>query len=183
MKRVLVVGGSSFAGRVLVEELLKAGGYEIHVPNRGAFPLGNEGVREHRCDRHDLGRLKETLPRLERDAAHGAGSEGGRIAEHIVRVHSDWQAEMFGKYPAFMSGARPLGSGGDASRGTSFQAYLRGELDSYSKRTLALLRDDTLDMLEKGLNMSEKVYEFLVKSLGYSSLDEAEKTLSLRRPV
>jgi 2'-hydroxyisoflavone reductase len=67
MKRVLVVGGSYFVGRVFVEELLKAGGYEIHVLNRGRIPIRKEGVREHTSDRHDLARLKEALPRLSWD--------------------------------------------------------------------------------------------------------------------
>jgi len=67
MKRVLVVGGSYFVGRVFVEELLKTGGYEIHVLNRGRIPMRKEGVQEHTSDRHDLARLKENLPRLSWD--------------------------------------------------------------------------------------------------------------------
>ena len=67
MKRALVVGGSYFVGRVFVEELIKAGGYEVHVLNRGRIPIRKEGVREHKADRHDLARLKEALPRLSWD--------------------------------------------------------------------------------------------------------------------
>ncbi len=35
MKKVLVLGGTQFVGRVLVEELLKRGGYEVVLFNRG----------------------------------------------------------------------------------------------------------------------------------------------------
>jgi hypothetical protein len=125
---------------------------------------------------HKYARMQNLIPE-----AHGAGSDGRRIIDDIVRIHCGWQEEMFGKYPAFMSGARPLGSGGDTARATSFETYLLGELDSYSERTLALLRGDMLDLREKGLNMSEEVYESLVVSLGYSSLAEAERTLAARR--
>ncbi len=35
MKKVLVLGGTQFVGRVLVEQLLKRGGYEVVLFNRG----------------------------------------------------------------------------------------------------------------------------------------------------
>jgi 2'-hydroxyisoflavone reductase len=58
---VLVMGGSYFAGRVFVEELLKAGSYQVCVLNRGRIPMGMPGVREIRCDRHDEAALKACL--------------------------------------------------------------------------------------------------------------------------
>jgi hypothetical protein len=113
--------------------------------------------------------------------AHGGGSEGARAIDDIVRIHYGWQEELFRKYPAFMSGARPLGSGDDSDRATSFETYLRGELDSYSEPTLSCLHADILSLRESGLNMSEVVYDFLVRQLGYPSLSEAERTLAERR--
>jgi predicted CopG family antitoxin len=35
--------------------------------------------------------------------------------------------------------------------------------------------------LERGINVSEEVYEFLVKESGYASLQEAERSLGKRR--
>jgi hypothetical protein len=125
---------------------------------------------------HKYARMDDLIPE-----AHGGDSEGRRNIEEIVRIHYRWQDEMFGKYPVFMSGARPLGSGEDSDRATSFETYLRGELDSYSERTLALLKADMVSMRERGLNMSEAVYESLVKQLGYASLADAERTLAERR--
>ena len=121
---------------------------------------------------HKYARMQGLIPE-----AHGGANESVRIVDDIVRIHYVWQEEMFRKYPAFMSGARPIGSVEDTMRATSFETYLRGELDSYSERTLVLLRADMLSMRERGLNMSEEVYEFLVKKLGYSSLADAERTL------
>ena len=55
----------------------------------------------------------------------------------------------------------------------------RGELETYSERTLALLHRDLLAMLASGGSLSEKVYDFLVRASGYDSLAEAEKKLRL----
>lgn len=61
MKNVLVIGGSYFAGRVFVEELLGCGGYVPCVVNRGSRPLGLEGVHEIACDRHDTARMASAI--------------------------------------------------------------------------------------------------------------------------
>jgi nucleoside-diphosphate-sugar epimerase len=62
MKDVLILGGSYFVGRVFLEELLRKGGYRIHVLNRGNIPIHREDVVEVVCDRHDLDRMGELLP-------------------------------------------------------------------------------------------------------------------------
>lgn len=61
MKKVAVIGGSYFLGRVFVEEALKAGGLEITVINRGHRPLNMPGVTEKVCDRNDAPALKAAL--------------------------------------------------------------------------------------------------------------------------
>jgi hypothetical protein len=101
----------------------------------------------------------------------------------IVKMHFRWQKEMFEKYPAFMHGARPLSSDEDTDSATSFQTYLRGELESYSERTLRLLYRDMNEKLARGVNMSEEVYELLVKKMGYPSLAEVERSLADRGGV
>ncbi|MFC1965940.1 NAD-dependent epimerase/dehydratase family protein [Chloroflexota bacterium] len=67
MKKILIVGGSYFVGRVFVEELLNYGEYDIYVMNRGNRPLKLEGVREIVCDRHDTGKLSKVLLSLQWD--------------------------------------------------------------------------------------------------------------------
>ena len=68
MGKVLVVGGSYFAGRVFIEELLKDGETEIHAFNRGRIRLGMPGVVEHRGDREDPAQIRGAIPRAEWDA-------------------------------------------------------------------------------------------------------------------
>ena len=74
-----------------------------------------------------------------------------------------------------MSGGRPLSSAEDSAFLTSFETYLRGELETYSDATLELLNFDILDKNAKGISMAEELYTFLVKDKGYDSLDEAEQ--------
>ena len=61
VSRVLVVGGSYFAGRVFVEELVKASGHDVTVLNRGRIPMGMPEVTEIRCDRHDAEAMRGCL--------------------------------------------------------------------------------------------------------------------------
>jgi nucleoside-diphosphate-sugar epimerase len=68
MKKVLVIGGSYFAGRVFVEELVKEKDVDIHVFNRGRIRLGFGGVNEHRGDREDGAQIRSAIPEEEWDA-------------------------------------------------------------------------------------------------------------------
>jgi hypothetical protein len=96
------------------------------------------------------------------------------ILEEIVNVQFAWQKEIVDEYPALMAGARPLSSSEDSESATSFETYLRGELESYSDETLTLLHEDIRRKRDDGRNMSREVYDFLAKATGFSSLDEAE---------
>lgn len=62
MKNVLIIGGTNFAGRVLVEDLLKTGGYGIYIMSRASLPADWEGVVPIQCDRHEVEELKKGLP-------------------------------------------------------------------------------------------------------------------------
>ena len=73
-----------------------------------------------------------------------------------------------------MSGARALSGGQPGIDWPSFENYLRCELESYSERTLESLSNDVNALKEKGKNMSDEIYTYLVKKKGYQSLEEAE---------
>ncbi|MDI6741118.1 MAG: DUF4125 family protein [Smithella sp.] len=103
------------------------------------------------------------------------------LIDKIVECQFTWQRSMMKKYPGIMSGGRPLSSAEDSGFMTSFETYLRGELETYSDATLELLNFDILDKNAKGMNMAEELYTFLVKDKGYDSLDEAEQASSKTR--
>jgi len=62
---------------------------------------------------------------------------------------------------------------------TSFETYARGELETYSERTLGLLQRDLLAMQARGESLSEMVYDYLVRASGYASLEAAERKLKV----
>lgn len=99
------------------------------------------------------------------------------LIEEIAVLHYKWQKEMFEKYPHMMAGARDLSSKDDSTYRTSFETYLKGELETYSDDTLASLYDDMLVKEEKGINMSEEVYQILVGKYGYNSVDLADEKI------
>jgi hypothetical protein len=102
------------------------------------------------------------------------------IIDDIIRLKISWQKEMFQKYPAIMHDARPLTKEAGSALMTSFETYARGELETYSNRTLELLYADLHMKLEEGVNMSEEVYECMVRDSGYPSLAESERRLQHR---
>lgn len=66
-RRILVIGGSYFVGRVFVETLRRQTDWEVFVLNRGRAPLHLDGVNEIVCDRHSA-ELLEAIPGLEFEA-------------------------------------------------------------------------------------------------------------------
>lgn len=66
-KRILILGGSYFAGRALVSRLAEETRHEIFVFNRGNIPLGIEGVRQMKGDRCRFEDLKEAISFLDWD--------------------------------------------------------------------------------------------------------------------
>ena len=68
MKEVLVIGGSAFTGRVFSILASRNGAYNLHVLNRGNFPLNLERVTQYKCDRHDVQAMAGMLPGVAFDA-------------------------------------------------------------------------------------------------------------------
>jgi len=97
------------------------------------------------------------------------------LIDTIVAHQCAWQCFMMKKYPGIMSGGRPLSSGEDSAFMTSFETYLKGELETYSDATLELLNRDIEAKHAQGINMAEEIYTNLIQDLGYDSLDEAEQ--------
>jgi hypothetical protein len=100
------------------------------------------------------------------------------LVDAIARQQVQWQEELFRDYPRFMRGARPLGQSQDTPRATSFETYLRAELESFSPSTLALLHQEIQRKKAAGINMSEEIYGYLLKARGLPPLAELEKRLA-----
>ena len=79
--------------------------------------------------------------------------------------------------PATRNSAGPmrvLRTAEDTAQSTSFETYLRGELGTYSERTMALYRRFVDDLLRKGRNLTEETIAHTVALAGFADLAEAE---------
>ena len=151
-------------------------GFRLH--RRAQFSIWSEDTLQSYLD--DLYRAKikainlMTIKYARMDNLLPAENRNPQIDE-IVTIQSRWQTEMVRKYPYLMAGARHLSETDGSSYHTSFETYLRGELETYSDETLALLHRDVIKYAEAGINGSEKIYAYLVKQLGYDSIETADQ--------
>ena len=97
------------------------------------------------------------------------------IIEKIMSIYMKWEEEFFKKYPIFSSMGRPLYSTEDNNIETSIETYLRGELLSYSEKTLQLYLKYILEMKEKDINLAIKNMDNLASMQGFKNSDEVEE--------
>jgi 2'-hydroxyisoflavone reductase len=64
MKNILVIGGSAFVGRVFSIQISKNEENELHVVNRGNFPLNLKNVKQYKCDRHSPRMIAHLVPKM-----------------------------------------------------------------------------------------------------------------------
>ena len=97
------------------------------------------------------------------------------IVDRIVKINLEWDAEMLRDYPNLRKRGRVLTTAEDGiMAGSSMESYLRGELLSYSKRTLELIWQETLAAYEKGESLLRQIIANETLFYGYGSLEEAE---------
>jgi hypothetical protein len=160
-------------------------GFGLH--RRAQFSMWSEDTLQSYLE--DLCRAKEdgtnlmTIKYARMEDLIPPENRNSRIDE-IVTIQCGWQREMIDTYPYLMAGARPLSRSDDANYNTSFEIYLRGELETYSEGTLALLHRDILKLKKTGVNGSEIIYGHLARELGYDSVGAADRAQKerLERP-
>ena len=117
--------------------------------------------------------LKHLLPPLEEGILP--------LVENIVDIVVGWEQEMVKKYPNLVRRGRPVHSSQDTPDVTSLETYLRGELLTYSKKTLELLYDHYHKQRTGNINGSGIILEHMVKQYGYTSLEQAN--ISVETPA
>ncbi len=114
----------------------------------------------------EYAQLKDSLPDV---------SDKTEIVEKIVGINLEWDAEMMRDYPNLRSRGRALTTAQDGvEAGSSMESYLRGELLTYSVRTLELVCRDTVEAHERGENLLKQTIANETQFYGYASLEEAE---------
>ena len=84
-------------------------------------------------------------------------SEKKELAEQIIAVNLEWDAKMAAEYPNLRKRGRVATTAQDGiMAGSSMESYLRGELYTYSMRTLELIWKETKEAKEKGESLLQQ---------------------------
>jgi len=102
------------------------------------------------------------------------------LIDRIVEIVLPWEEEISENFPYVRGRGRPIYGSEDRLGVASFETYLRGELATYSKKTLELYYQNVLELKLKNINGDEIVLEYMVKQYDYNSLEEANEKLKAR---
>lgn len=111
-------------------------------------------------------RIEPFIPRLSDE----------RVArqERVNAVQVAWARDFRGRYPKLGAAMRVLTTAEDTPEDTSFETYLRGELGTYSDRTMALYEAMVENLQAAGRNLTEQTVANTVRLGGFADLEEAE---------
>ncbi|MBN1630843.1 MAG: DUF4125 family protein [Thermoleophilia bacterium] len=107
-------------------------------------------------------------------------AEAAAIIERLSELSVRWMEELAENYPHVGAQGRPIRNSGDSAHTPSFETYNRGELGTYSLRTLRLLEDHYLQLEADGRSAAQIILQSTVERLGYASLDDAEAAQKAR---
>lgn len=94
--------------------------------------------------------------------------------ERVIAVQVAWARDFRGRYPKLGAAMRVLTTAEDTPEDTSFETYLRGELGTYSDRTMGLYEAMVEDLQAAGRNLTEQTVANTVRLGGFADLEEAE---------
>jgi len=117
----------------------------------------------------EYARIKHLLPPLDPETL--------LLIEKIIEINLEWEKELWQKYPHVMRRGRPAFSSQDNPFVTSMETYLRGELSTYSPRTLELYYKYILRQKPENINEAKLVLENTIRRYGYGSLEKANEKL------
>lgn len=100
--------------------------------------------------------------------------EKALLIEAITAIVLEWAQATQKKYPWLMEISRPIYAAQD-HLATSIETYTRGELETYSERTLRLLLSHYMTMKEKNINLHEVTEAITARLYGYESLKQADR--------
>lgn len=99
------------------------------------------------------------------------------IIEEIVKIQVAWMEEFALEYPYMAGNSRVIHTSEDTWYSTSFETYLRGEMRTYSDRTLDLYGRFIVSYLQSGKNLTKDIMTNTALLYGYESLERAEELL------
>ena len=98
-----------------------------------------------------------------------------QMQEEMIAQQIRWEEDFAVKFPGVASTGRVIHTSEDTPWDTSIETYARGEISTYSDRTVGLLKKLYDQMTTDQENLSEKTLRNMTALYGYESLEEAEK--------
>lgn len=105
------------------------------------------------------------------------------LVEQIVAAHMQWAEEFAACFPLSSAAGRPLRAAQAAPGQTAIETYIRGELSTYSLRTLLLYAEYVVRCQQEGVNLARRIRDNTAISLGLTGSEEAEELLSRKYGV
>ncbi len=99
------------------------------------------------------------------------------IIEEIVKIQVGWMEECAARYPKAAANARSIHTYEDNLYNTSYETYLRGEISTYSDRTLDLYGRFIASLCKEERNLAQETLGNSAVLYGYQSLDDLERKL------
>jgi hypothetical protein len=103
------------------------------------------------------------------------------LIDAIVEIVLAWESELSARFPHVLARGRPIHASEDRPGVTSAETYLRGELATYSPRTLELYLDHVRTQAEGGVNGCELTLSHTLRRYGFESLAAADRRFAARR--
>lgn len=100
--------------------------------------------------------------------------EQDELIEQIVGIQVGMMEEMAENYPHMAGNARSIHTNEDTEWNTSYETYLRGELGTYSERTLLLYGRFVAKLASEGGNLAYNIMSNTARLYGYNSIEECE---------
>lgn len=124
-------------------------------------------------------RMMESTAPAEFEQLKGALPERSRerkeVQEEIIRQEILWAKRFALRFPNLSGRGRAITTDEDKPWNTSMETYLRGELGTYSDRTIALYREMIASYAREGKNLTQMKLFYMTRFYGYASLSRAEE--------
>ncbi|MBR6222676.1 MAG: DUF4125 family protein [Lachnospiraceae bacterium] len=114
--------------------------------------------------------IRDILPPVE--------PERRALVDQICKIQVGWLEDFAAEAPHVAGRGRSIHTSEDNPVNTSAETYLRGELFTYSDKTLKLYGQMIVRCAKDGVNLNRCIMENTVKLYGYESIEAAEKAYS-----
>lgn len=101
------------------------------------------------------------------------------LIDEILEQNRRWEAELRERYPHVAAHARAA-EGASSGGAASVDVYARGELRTYSERTLSLYRDLVRAAAKAGRNLAVEERSAIARGYGFDSVEGLERALAAR---